>query len=60
MTNAQLVEELQKLPGYLPVKVVLSEVYLIHNDSMERLCKDDAIEADTVRHEGQFILIESK
>lgn len=60
MTNAQLIEELQQYHGYLPVKVVLSEVYNVGNDLMIKLCSEDAIEVGAVIHAGNFILIESK
>ena len=67
MTVAQLIEELQKMPGYLPAKVLVSEVYGTYDDSGKFrddatlvLNENDAIEADHVTHEGQFILVRSK
>ena len=60
MNASQLIEELKRLPGHLPVRVCLSEVVL-DGDGILMLSSDcDAIEADVVIHEGNHILIESK
>jgi hypothetical protein len=67
MTVADLIDELKRQPGYLPVKVVLTEIYGCYDDTGKFrddkamvLSPEDAIEADVVRHEGQFVLIQSK
>ena len=67
MTVKDLIEELNRLPAYLPVKVMLSEVYGVYDetgqfrdDAQITLTADDAIEADPVTHEGNFILVRSK
>lgn len=67
MTVADLIDELKKYSPHLPVKVMLSEVYGGFNDSGEfvddmriPLTKEDALDADVVRHEGNHVLIESK
>ena len=66
MNVREVIEELSKYPQHLPVKVLLSEVYggycdgQFVDDLVMDLCPEDAIEADYVRYEGQFVLIESK
>lgn len=67
MTVDQLIEELKLFPGYLPAKVVVTEIYgandetgQFRDDLQTILTADDAIEADRVSHEGTFILITSK
>ena len=67
MTVGDLVEELKKQPQYLPVKVMLTEIYGTNNEQGQfvddlkvNLTEQDAIEAEYVRHEGTFILIVSK
>ena len=67
MTVSELIEELSKLPQYLPVKVMLTEVYggndeqgQFVDDLKMNLTENDAIEAEYIRHEGTFILIVSK
>jgi methanogenic corrinoid protein MtbC1 len=66
MNVEQVIEELSKYPRHLPVKVLLSEVYggyvdgQFNDEICMDLCPEDAIEADYVRYEGQFVLIESK
>lgn len=67
MNNGDLIDELSRYPRHLPVKVVLSEIcgggdaQEINDDAPPiKLCKEDAIEAAFVTHEGAFLLIESK
>jgi len=62
MTVADLIEDLKKMPQRLPVRVVLSEVYIKDEsgETMMPLCINDASEAAYVRHEGSFILIQGK
>lgn len=64
MSVADLIAELTQYPPHLPVRVVLSEVVMLPQEGgdpyRQPLTKDDAIEADNVRHEGNHILIESK
>jgi hypothetical protein len=61
VTNQQLQDELARYPGHLPVRVVMREVYVC-NDQVGELRFDmdssDASEADDVRFEGAYILIE--
>lgn len=67
MTVSDLIDELKRLPGYLPAKVMLSEIYGTHDDTGKFrddlkvvLNENDAIEADYVTHEGNYVLIRSK
>ena len=67
MTVGELIDELRKQPQYLPVKVMLTEIYGTNDETGQfvddlqvTLTSDDAIEAEYVRHEGTFILIVSK
>lgn len=67
MTVSQLIEELQRMPGYLPCKVLLSEILGSYDDTGQfrddmEIClnENDAIEADHVSHEGSYVLVRSK
>lgn len=63
MTVSDLIAELQRYPGHLPVKLLLSEVMYQPGETDARsiyLTDMDAIEADVVRFEGTFVLVESK
>lgn len=67
MTASDLIAELQRYPGHLPVKILLSEVIGGNDDSgnfndelVQVLTPADAIEADRVIFEGTYLLIESK
>lgn len=63
MTVAEAIAELQRLPPHLPVKVALSNIWMVddHGEPYElHLDRNDAIEADTVRYEGSHVLIESR
>lgn len=67
MTVSDLIDELSRMPQYLPVKVLLSEIIGTYDDTGKFrddkavvLGEGDAIEADTVRHEGNHVLIRSR
>jgi len=67
MTVGELIDELSKQPKYLPVKVMLTEVYGCYDETGQfvddkpmALNENDAIEAEYIRHEGTFILVVSK
>lgn len=67
MTVAQLIEELNRQPAHLPVKVLLSKVFGARDERGEwndglvvELSDEDAIEAHIVRFEGSYVMIESK
>lgn len=67
MSVSDLIDELQKMPGYLPAKVMLSEIYGTHDETGKFrddlkvvLNENDAIEAEHVTHEGGYVLIRSK
>jgi hypothetical protein len=63
VTVADLIAELQRYPGHLPVKVAISEVACPNESGDIRfhfLTRDDAIEAEAVVFEGTHVLLESK
>ncbi len=62
MTVAQLIAELQRMPQHREVRVLLSEVVTGFEFAPEKIVLnvDDALEAEGVRDEGQFVLIGSK
>lgn len=62
MTVSELIRELQAMPPQLPVRVLLSGVWIGDESGYHEieLIELDAIEADMVRHCGPYVLIESK
>jgi len=64
MIVSELIAELQRLPPYLPVKILIAEISEHDGESGERiyitLSPEDARTAHTVIHEGNYVLIESE
>ena len=62
MTVSELITELQKCAPSLPVRVVSGD--LNHGDEAGdytvMITPDDATEADSVRYEGSYILVQGK
>jgi hypothetical protein len=61
MNVKTLIEELQRLPQYLSVRASISSVWMpINGNDVKRVDLDraDAMDAHTVRHEGNHVLIE--
>jgi hypothetical protein len=58
---ADLIAELSRYPGHMPVKVVLSEVITLTElgEFDGPLCDEDSIIAAEVVHKGDHILIRS-
>jgi hypothetical protein len=59
MRVEQLIEELSRLPGHLPVTAVLGEVYIADESggAMVTLCHEDSLEVTDVRNEGNQVLL---
>lgn len=62
MSVSDLMAELSKYPGYMPVRVLLSTVTICgdHEPKEEPLGEWDALEAEVVRPGGNHVLIVSK
>lgn len=67
VTVADLIDELKRMPQHQPVKVLISEVYGGNDDTGQfngemviPLNIEDAIEAYSVRWEGNFVLIKGE
>lgn len=62
MNVQQVIEELQKWPPYVPVRVVSGDVYFADEagETLIPLCIEDATEADVVSGQGGFVLIQGK
>ncbi len=59
MTIGQLIDELAKYPSHLEVQVLLSHYIKVGNAMRMELAECDALPLDTVKFEGNHVLLVS-
>lgn len=60
MTVSEVIAELQRWPGHLPVLVLMSEVWMTspeRGDDFVKLSDGEAIDATDVRYEGSYVVV---